>query len=253
MLQPSVKPIQLMFQNNDFQSFIGVSGVLLIWVETIKFISHRGWMNGNAWARRKIMHCLTGPIFLLFWPCFTSTIQGSLFASAVPLIMTIKFLFIGLGVIKDDDTVKSMSRLGNRTELLKGPLLYGIVFILATFLFWKKTRAVVCFYSLCFGDGFAEIFGRKFGAKNKLPWSKDKSLAGMLGFIMASTLSTVLFLNLYPQVVDDYSGMSIVARVLGVNVVASFVESLPVAEVDNITVFVAAFIADKLICDKRLF
>lgn len=248
LASPSILPS--IMENKDFRSFLGVSIVLVLWVELVKYISHQGWMN--AWTRRKIMHCLTGPIFLLFWPAFSTT-QGSLYAAAVPLFMTLKFLLIGLGILKDEDAVKSMCRQGDRIELLRGPLLYGIVFVLATACFWKQTRAVICFFSLCFGDGFAEIFGRRFGNSNKLFWSKEKSWAGMFGFVLAATTTTIIFLSLYPQVVNDLPKGSILGRVLLVNLVASLVESLPVVEIDNITVFFAAFGADMYITDSKLF
>lgn len=238
-------------QNKNLCSFIGVSGVLVAWVELMKFIANKGYLT--AWARRKLMHCLTGPIFLLFWPLFSSDQVGSYYATAVPAIMTFKFALIGLGLLRDDDTVKSMSRIGDRTELLRGPLLYGLVFIFATSLFWKDITGIIAFFALCFGDGFAEIVGRLYGSNNKLYWSKDKSLAGMIGFIVASSISVLVFLSLYPQVVNAMPSGSIIGRVIVVNIVAALVETLPLGEVDNITVFAAASIADKIIVNKGIF
>ena len=43
----------------------------------------------------------------------------------MPLAITIKFGLIGLGILPDEKTVRSMSRTGRASELLKGPLLYG--------------------------------------------------------------------------------------------------------------------------------
>jgi dolichol kinase len=248
----SVMPIiDSILQNKNLCSFIGVSGVLIAWVELMKFIANKGYLT--AWARRKLMHCLTGPIFLLFWPFFSSDQVGSYYATAVPAIMTFKFALVGLGFLRDDDAVKSMSRIGDRTELLRGPLLYGLVFIFSTSLFWKDTTGIIGFFALCFGDGFAEIVGRLYGGNNKLFWSKDKSLAGMIGFVIASSLSVLLFLFLYPQVVTSTPTGSLIGRVIAVNMVAALVETLPIGEIDNITVFAAASIADKVIVNKGLF
>jgi len=45
----------------------------------------------------------------------------------VPLAITVKFVLVALGVIPDAETVRSMSRTGNRHELLLGPTFYGTV------------------------------------------------------------------------------------------------------------------------------
>ena len=47
---------------------------------------------------------------------------------------------------------------------------------------------------VCGGDGFADIFGRRYGTV-KLPWNSDKSWAGSSAmFIGAWTLSTLVLL-----------------------------------------------------------
>jgi dolichol kinase len=63
-----------------------------------------------------------------------------------------------------------MSRSGDRTELLKGPFCYGTVISSATVLFWRRLSAAISISALCAGDGFADIVGRRFGGKNRIPW-----------------------------------------------------------------------------------
>lgn len=41
-------------------------------------------------------------------------------------------------------TVRSMSRSGDRRELLRGPLVYGIIFILSTLFYWRQLTGVRC-------------------------------------------------------------------------------------------------------------
>ena len=145
----------------------------------------------NTWVRRKVMHVGTGPLFILLWPQFSAS--GSIFASMVPLAMTLKFALIGLGLLKDDDAVNSMARSGKKEELLRGPLAYGLVFILSTATMWKQYRSVIALFSLCFGDGAAEAFGRRYGRTVPLPWNKQKSFAGSVGFVFTATLCTYAF------------------------------------------------------------
>ena len=115
-----------------------------------------------------------------------------------------------------------MSRSGSRLELLKGPFVYGVVIVMATFLYWRRLAAVSNFVTLsdpegrnplllilfspflglfnrfptslsiiavccmlakniihlqvvaisclCAGDGFADLVGRRFGQKHRIPW-----------------------------------------------------------------------------------
>eukprot|EP01041_Mallomonas_annulata_P002363 gene2364-4581_t len=207
----------------------------------------------TAYERRKVMHISTGPIFLFTWPLFSNTASGKLAATAVPAMITLKFFLVGMGVIKDDDAVRTMSRSGDRRELLTGPTLYGIVFALATFLFWMKFRAVIALGCLCFGDGMAELCGRKFG-KAKLPWSKLKSWAGSLGFVVSATAGTLLlgqcFRSTHKSMVID-SVANLLPRLLVVSVVSALIETIPVAEIDNLTIFVSAVISDYVYCTLK--
>lgn len=242
---PSIKQL---YENPNVVAFITSTVIIVAFVEIVKVLARNGHLS--AWRRRKLLHILTGPIFILTWPLFTNTVEGSHFAAAVPAVMTLKFFLIGAGYLKDPDTVNSACRSGKREELLKGPLLYGIIFILSTVMYWKQLRGVLCLFVLCFGDGFAEICGRSFGRDNKIPWCKDKSFAGTLGFIGVSTLFTVLFIRHFGHSVllsseTVGSGCFLLSRVLFVSVVAGVVETLPIPEVDNVTIFVGAILADQ--------
>jgi dolichol kinase len=162
-----------------------------LWVEGVKALGEKRVLA--AWQRRKLLHIFTGPIFIFTWPLFTDSSNGAIWASLVPLAMTVKFSLIGLGLIKDEEAVATVSRTGDKRELLVGPLLYGLIFVSATLLFWKQARAVICLFVLCFGDGFAEIGGRKYGATNRWSHSPSKSMAGSISFVVASFFSIAAF------------------------------------------------------------
>jgi dolichol kinase len=191
------------------------------------------------------------------WPLFNAE-TGRHWAACVPLAMTLKFFLIGMGLLQDEDAVKSMSRSGDRRELLRGPTLYGFVFVLCTALVWKDFRSVIALCALCFGDGAAEIWGRRFGRGNALPWSSAKSYAGTVGFAVTSAVSTLLFAALLlirgghkrgtEHSVASLIG-SCVPRVVVVNILAALCESLPMGDYDNLAVFVAAAGADAAYCE----
>ncbi len=67
-----------------------------------------------------------------------------------------------------------MQRSKRRQELLKGPLLYGVVIVASTLWFWRDAPAgVMGLAVLCMGDGLAEVVGRRFGVR-KLPHNRQK-------------------------------------------------------------------------------
>ena len=161
---------------------------MVVFVESIKYLSKFQILSSTD--ARKIMHIGCGPIFLLCWPLYNSsdTISG-LLASMAPLSITFVFGLVGLGYIKDESTINSMSRSGKRQELLKGPLAYGLSISLITILYWRNLSSLIPIICLCGGDGFADIIGRRFGKGNTIPWSPRKSFAGSFGFILGcSTL-----------------------------------------------------------------
>jgi dolichol kinase len=257
----------------DVKACLITTLIMVTWVEGMKFLAHQNLLQ--SWQRRKLVHIFTGPIFILTWPMFSYSHFGRQLAAFVPFIVTLKFLLVGLGIISDPDTVQSMSRSGRRQELLYGPLLYGIIFVVTTYLYWKSVKAIICLLILCFGDGFAEILGKRYGQKHKLPWSPRKSYAGWMGFTLCSTLSICLILVIfqnhlfaynnsdghflkdgskdgltdqYLRDVESFHTSSFVAaylpRILIDCLVAGLIETLPFEDIDNVTVFIAALLTD---------
>jgi phytol kinase len=178
---------------------------------------------------------------VLCWLLFQDTPSAPYLAALVPLAITFQFLLVGMGVIKDEAAVQAMSRSGDRREILRGPLYYGIVFVVLTIVFWLRTPVgIIALMLLCGGDGLAEIFGRRFGAR-KLPWNAGKSWAGSLGMFLGGWIFAI-------AVIAVYLGAGIFSSTLGavlpaitiIALVGTAVESLPVHDLDNITVTLAA-------------
>ena len=234
----------------DAKAFLVSTVVMVVWVEGCKWLAHHNLLTRGK--RRKIVHVFSGPIFLLTWPLFSST--GCVWASLVPMVMTLKFALIGLGLLHDRDTVETLSRVGNREDILRGPLLYGLVFVLSTYFSFKEVRGVIGLMCLCFGDGSAEIFGRMYGEKRKLWWSQQKSWPGLVAFLVASSLCSLAMICMLSHLdAAGFEGTSIpmsqvISRVLFASVCGAFMESVSLSDIDNMTVFVAAVMADILLC-----
>lgn len=214
-------------------------GLCLIWLRVMDFAAHRGWIESRL--SRKIIHIGTGPLFVLCWLMFRDTPDARWLAAAVPLLITVQFALIGFGLIKDEASVRAMSRSGDRREILRGPLYYGIAFVALTLLFWKDSPiGMTALMLMCGGDGIADVVGRRVRSP-KLPWSRDKSAAGSLsvllgGFTMAAFLLWIyVSFRVFP---GPFSGYLLPLLIL--SLAAAAVESLPFRDVDNLTVTLTA-------------
>jgi len=219
--------------------------VALAWLRINDFAAHRGWIGSRL--SRKLIHIGTGPLFVLCWLLFTSAPASRYLAALVPLLFTLQFVLIGLGIVKDEASVQAMSRTGDRREILKGPVYYGLVFVVMTVLYWLESPiGMVALMLMCGGDGLADITGRRFG-KHKLPWNAGKSWAGSLGMLVGGWI--LAFLILWIFVSNGVFPGSIADYVLALSVIAlagTIVESLPLKDVDNITVTISAVLLGHL-------
>lgn len=232
--------------NNNLLALVITLIVSVVWLRIIDFAAHRGWIESKL--SRKIIHIGTGPLFVLCWLLFQNTASARYLAAIVPLLITVQFFLIGVGVIKDDASVQAMSRTGNPREILFGPLFYGIIFVLLTILYWYDSPiGMVALMVLCGGDGFADIVGRRFG-KSKLPWANSKSWAGSLGMFaggwVTATLIIIIFTALghLPGSFTDY-----LLPLFIINLAATIVESLPIEDLDNITITITSVLLGHLL------
>lgn len=134
--------------------------IAVVFLRLMDFLAYRGVIESRL--SRKIIHIGTGPIFVLSWLMFTDVFISRWLAALVPLVITIQFALVGLGVIKDEAAVSAMTRTGDPREILRGPLFYGIVFVAMTLLYWKDSLiGIPALMIMCGGDGIADIVGRR--------------------------------------------------------------------------------------------
>jgi phytol kinase len=100
---------------------------------------------------------------------------------------------------------------------------------------------------MCGGDGLADILGR--GVRSpRLPWSKDKTVAGSLGMFLGGWGLSLLVLAAYVAAGAFLGPLSYyLMPVLLIALAGMLVESLPFSDVDNITVTLAAALLGHLL------
>lgn len=227
---------------NNWIALILTFAAALGWLRLMDFFAHRGWIESRL--SRKIIHIGTGPIFVLCWLLFKEGDAARWLAALVPFSITVQFALIGLGIIKDEASVKSMSRSGDARELLRGPLFYGIAFVVLTVVFWKDSLVgVVALMLLCGGDGVADLAGRGIRSAS-LPWSREKSVAGSLAVFAGGWALAVLVVAIYISA-GVFAGSlgSYLLPITVIAIVGMLVESLPFKDVDNFTVTIAAVVS----------
>lgn len=232
--------------SNNWVALIITFGLALGWLRLNDYLAHRGLIS--SYLSRKIIHIGTGPIFVICWLLFNDAPIARYLAALVPLAFTLQFLLIGIGIIKDEASVQAMSRTGDRREILRGPLYYGIIFVVLTILYWVNSPiGMVALMLMCGGDGLADIFGRRFGSQ-KIPWNRQKSWIGSLSMFFGGLIFAILIL--IPFITLDYFNGPIsfyLPKLVLIALLATFVESLPIRDLDNLTITLTAVIAGELL------
>ncbi|KAI4305314.1 hypothetical protein L6164_028686 [Bauhinia variegata] len=216
---------------------------LKLWEETAK----RGLFDQKL--NRKLVHISIGLAFMLCWPLFSSGSQGSIFAALIPGVNIIRMLLLGLGILKHEATVKSMSRFGDYRELLKGPLYYATTITLACVMYWRTSPlsiAAIC--NLCAGDGMADVIGRRFGVK-KIPYNQNKSLAGSFAMAAAGFVASLGYMYYFSSFGYLEESWKLVLGFLIVSLSTAVVESLPISSEldDNLTVPITSILVGSIV------
>lgn len=227
---------------NNYIALALTFAIALGFLRLMDFFAHRGWIESRL--SRKLIHIGTGPIFVLCWFLFNDDPSARWLAALVPFAITAQFALIGFGVIKDKAAVDAMSRTGDPREILRGPLYYGIMFVALTLIYWKDSPiGIIALMMMCGGDGIADIVGRKF-ASAKLPWSREKSVAGTASVFLGGWLLSLLMIVVY--VTAGVFRGPITNYLLPITLIAlvgALVESLHYKDVDNISMTLASALA----------
>ena len=230
---------------NNYIALIITFALSMVFLRSMDYIAHRGWMDSKL--SRKVIHIGTGPLFVLCWFLFNDDPSARWLAALVPFAITVQFALIGFGVIKDEASVQSMSRTGDPKEILRGPLYYGIMFVVLTLIYWKDSPiGIIALMMMCGGDGVADIIGRQVRSP-KLSWSREKSIAGMLGVFVGGWLMSVVIIFVYIQAgIFPVPITSYLLPITAIALAGSLIESLHYKDIDNVTMTLASVLLGSL-------
>ena len=220
--------------------------IAISFLRLMDYFAHRGWIDGKL--GRKLIHIGTGPIFVLCWLMFPDQSISPYLAALIPLLITVQFALVGLGIMKDEAAVEAMTRTGNPKEILRGPLFYGIMFVLLTIIYWKDSPiGITALMMMCGGDGIADIVGRRVKSP-KLAWSIEKSVAGSLSVFAGGALLSAVILFIYVSVGVFASPFSAyLIPIFWIALGGTLIESLPFKDIDNITLTVVSALIGHLV------
>jgi len=224
---------------NPYLATVLTFGIAITFLRLMDWFAHRGWIESKL--SRKFIHIGTGPLFVLCWLLFPETESSRYLAALVPLLITVQFVLVGTGTMKDDAAVQAMTRSGNPREILRGPLFYGIMFVMLTILYWKDSAiGITALMMMCGGDGVADIVGRRVKSP-RLFWSSEKSVAGSLSVFAGGALLSTLLISIYVSV-GIFSGpfTEYLLPIIWIALGCMLIESLPFKDVDNFTVTLTA-------------
>ncbi|GAB1545203.1 phosphatidate cytidylyltransferase [Scytonema sp. NUACC21] len=180
---------------------------------------------------RKIVHIGAGSL-IGFLFLYDDTHWSKYLNVTVFVVWIVLLVQKGLFASPDDEAVKTMTRTGDRGELLKGPLYFVIVGALCGTLLYKTFPGIVAMATLGWGDGIAPMVGSRFG-KIKYAILSHKTLEGSLSMFVFAFAASVFFVwLLLPEQLNFM-------RIFLLSLIATVAEGCSPKEVDNILIPVA--------------
>jgi phytol kinase len=207
---------------------IVIAVVSVIYVFTVVAVMDKFVKKGFPQdVSRKIVHIAAGS-WIFFWAFFNNSHWSKYFNIAPAFIWAILLLQKGFFAKPDDEAVKTMTRTGDKRELLRGPFYFTLVMILMGTIFYNVSLSVTAMSYLGWGDGIAPIIGKKYG-KHKYNFLSEKSIEGSISFLIAGFLSAVFF-NYFL-----FGNINLV-QVFIAGILATIAEALSPKDLDNILV-----------------
>ena len=234
-------PTQLVFR--DMGMSLLSTALALVFVKTITALASKDIIQPRD--SRKIIHSLSAPLYMLFWPLFSDEFGARLFAATVPLLQAIRLWLAATQKGGDDgsELAAAISRSGDTKEALGGPFIYVIVLFVAIMTCFKDNFAgMMALSAMAAGDGMADIFGRRFGKNNKWFFNRDKSMAGTAAFIVASSLCSIglgYYFYIIGAVPLTMSFVQLATKFVTISVLSAFIELIPIVD-DNWSVPICA-------------
>ncbi|MGB6299175.1 MAG: phosphatidate cytidylyltransferase [Rivularia sp. (in: cyanobacteria)] len=177
---------------------------------------------------RKITHIGAGSL-IGFLALYNDSHWSKYLNVTIFVVWIILLIQKGLFASDDDEAVKTMTRNGDKSELLKGPLYFVIVATICGTLFYKTFPGIMAIATLGWGDGIAPIVGSRYG-KLKYEVLSSKSVEGSISMLIAAfTASTFFVWLIIPTELD-------IMRILLLSAIATVVEACSPKEIDNLLI-----------------
>lgn len=191
-------------------------------------VNEYAWRKGKLQAEeaRKVIHVLVG-VFIAFWPLYMSwkTIQ----------ILSV-LLFIGVFISYRYGVFGAIHKVKRKTA---GELWYPVGVGLAATLTIQPWIFTVAILHLALADGFAAVFGRKYGIMHYRIGPHTKSVLGSFVFLI---ISSILCLIAYIVLSEELPGISLAVFAITPFLVTA-VESISRHGIDNVFIPVTVVFA----------
>ena len=184
---------------------------------------------------RKVTHIGAGSL-IVFLALYNDLHWSKYLNVTILIVWIILLIQKGLFASDEDEAVKTMTRTGDKSELLKGPLYFVIVAAICGTLFYKTFPGIMAMTTLGWGDGIAPIIGSRYG-KLKYEVLSSKSLEGTASMFIAAFAASLFFVWLI--IPSEFNVM----RIFLLSAIATVVEACSPKEIDNILIPIVVILA----------
>ncbi|UCE14698.1 MAG: hypothetical protein JSV04_05830, partial [Candidatus Heimdallarchaeota archaeon] len=142
---------------------------------------------------RKVIHIAAGS-FIWVWLFIDPSDNWSyLFNIIVPFLFFLTFLMKGMKGSPDDPDVKTMTRTGDPRELMRGPLYFTIVMIIAGTILFGSYAGMFMMALVGWGDGLAPYVGQRWGRRKYKTLGREKTIEGSISVFLFSVAGCLVF------------------------------------------------------------
>ncbi|UCG03496.1 MAG: phosphatidate cytidylyltransferase [Candidatus Heimdallarchaeota archaeon] len=249
-------------------NFILGAIVAMIYIQGIILLMERLVNSGTLSSdlSRKVIHIAAGSFIWIWLFMDTSDKLTYMLNIVVPLLFFLTFLLKGTRGSPDDKDVKTMTRTGDPRELLKGPLYFTIVMMVAGTILYGTYAGMLMMAIVGWGDGIAPYIGKRWGKRKFKTLGREKTIEGSIGVLLFSVVGCLIFYVLLGIIGgidfgtnsvilanpgDNVDARMIVIVIVILGVVAMVVEALSPSDLDNLLIpastLITLFIIDILL------
>ena len=202
-----------------------LAGVLLVYIYVaILLIITEKLLDRWPELSRKFLHIMVGNIAFLLPIFVTKEIMA--FVAAGPFIL---FTFL----MSPFTPIKSIRGKTSAAGHGMGLVYYAITWTILAYLFFEDMVVIaIGILSMSYGDGFASIFGIRYGKKKYQVFGDEKSYVGSLAMFAFTFITMIIALFFYNITID----LNVVLILLLISLVAAVVEGITPKGLDNLSV-----------------